>query len=158
MNPIRLHILEREIESLCTLALETADELESRAPGADDADAAVLAQAVAHLALKISYLLWRFGRRASDRYASAEADHLLGRLGLGEASPLAPNHMAPFGDLLTMSSGELLRSVDASMMTVTVRGVTRSLRPVVAALARVAAELGVESASHRPMAGGTVVG
>jgi len=47
MNPIRLHILEREIESLCTLALETADELESRSPGSDGADSAVLAQAVA---------------------------------------------------------------------------------------------------------------
>jgi len=156
MNPIRLHILEREIESLCTLALETADELESRSPGSDGADSAVLAQAVAHLALKVSYLLWRFGRRVSDRYASAEAEQLLNRLGLTEGSPLAPNHMAPFADLLTLSSGELLRAVDAGMMTVTVRGVTRSLRPVVAALARVAAELGAGSAAERPLAGSAI--
>lgn len=154
MNPIRLHILEREIESLCTLALETADELESRGPGVDDADAAVLAQAVAHLALKVSYLLWRFGRRASDRYASAEAEALLRRLDLSEASPLAPNQLAPFAELLTLSSGELLRSVDAAMMTVTVHGVMRSLRPVIAALARVAAELGAGAPGERAVAEG----
>jgi hypothetical protein len=154
MNPIRLHILEREVESLCTLALETADELESRTPGGDGVDAAVLAQALTHLALKVSYLLWRFGRRLSDRYAADEAEALLSRLDLGDASPLAPDHLAPFADLLTLSSGELLRSVDPGMMTVTVRGVTRSLRPVVAALARIAAELGAGSAGSRPFAVG----
>ena len=153
MNTIRLHVLEREIESLCALALESADELESRATRGGDTDGAVLAQAVAHLALKVSYLLWRFGRRVSDRYAAEEAEHLLQRCGLNETSPLAPNHLAPFADLLTLSSGELVRAVDPAMMTVTVRGVTRSLRPVVAALARISAELGAGD----PVPGSAVV-
>lgn len=157
MNPIRLHILEREIECLCALALEAADDLESRAARPDDADGAVLAQAVAHLALKVSYLLWRFGRRVSDRYAAAEAEHLLARFGLTEASPLSPNHLSPFADLLTLSAGELVRAVDPSMMTVTVRGVTRSLRPVVAGLARISAELGAEGAPS-VTGGGAAVG
>ena len=153
MNPIRLHILERELESTAVMALEAAEELEARAD-AGDTDAAVLAQAVVHLALKASFLIWRGGRRVSDRYAASEAEHLQERLELTEHSPLAHPNIVPLADLLTLSNGELLRAVDPVMMTVTLHGVTRSLRPLVAALSRVAVALG---ATAEPRVGGAGV-
>ncbi|HEX8906262.1 MAG TPA: hypothetical protein VF771_15545 [Longimicrobiaceae bacterium] len=151
MNAIRLHILERELESTCLMALEAAEEFEARAETGADADAAVLAQAAVHLALKASFLIWRGGRRLSDRYAAQEAEHLQDRLELTESSPLAHAQMQPLAELLTLSNGELLRAVDPAMMTVTLHGVTRSLRPMVAALSRVAAALG---ATAEPRIGG----
>ena len=154
MNPIRLHILERELESAAVMALEAAEELEARADTGAVADAAVLAQAVVHLALKASFLIWRGGRRLSDRYAAEEAEHLQERLELTEHSPLAPPQLSPMADLLGLSNGELLRAVDPAMMTVTLHGVTRSLRPLVAALSRVAATLG---ATAEPRVGGGAV-
>lgn len=155
MNPIRLHILERELESAAVMALEAAEELEARADTGAVADAAVLAQAVVHLALKASFLIWRGGRRMSDRYAAQEAEHLQERLELTEHSPLAHPHLVPLAELLTLSNGELLRAVDPAMMTVTLHGVTRSLRPLVAALSRVAATLGATAEPH--VGGGAAV-
>lgn len=141
MNSVRLRLLEREVGYLSELAMETADELESCDAAGRRHEGPELAQGIAHLALKISYLLWRFGRRVTDKYAADEADVLRERLGLEDDSPLAPHALTPFAELLVMSPADLHAAVDPALPTVTVNGVTRSLRPVTEQLSRIRAVL-----------------
>jgi hypothetical protein len=143
MNSVRLRLLEREISHLSRLAVETAEELEQCDAAGRRHEGPDLAQGIAHLALTISYLLWRFGRRVTDKYAAEEADVLRERLGLDDDSPLAPHALAPLAELLVMSPADLHAAVDPALPTVTVNGVTRSLRPVTEQLSRIQAALAV---------------
>jgi hypothetical protein len=134
MHPLRLRLLKDETEYMCRLAVSLADELEEAIDTPRESDAPVLVQGIISLAVKVGYLLWRFGRRVTDRYGLEEAEHLSRRLGLTDASPLAPSHLSGMIDLLTMSPEELEGAVDARSLTVTLSGVTHPLSPILFAL------------------------
>jgi hypothetical protein len=150
MNPVRLALLEDEVEWMCRSALVLAQRMES-APGTPAGhDVPVLAQGLASAALKVSHLLWRFGRRVTDRLYAAESEHLRARLGLTEASPLSPGRVSPLAELLTMDDEQLARAADGGTMTVVLQGTTYPLRPVIAAIRAVHAEVVCAAASPPP--------
>lgn len=121
--------------------LQITDELEASAGTPAEADAHILVQEILSIAVKISYLLWRFGRRVTDKHGQAEAEHLLQRLGLFESSPISPANLSRLTDLLAASNEELERSVNAELLTVTVQGITYPLRPILTALRELHEEL-----------------
>jgi hypothetical protein len=138
MNVVRYVQLRREVEFLCSAGLDTAGELDRCEPE----DAPYLAQALIHLSLKISYLLWRFGRRNTDRYGAAEAERLRSLLGLDDASPLAPGGVSPLVELITMPDHELVGAFHYDSLSIHAGGALRPLRPLVPALEQICAVLG----------------
>ncbi|HEX2187950.1 MAG TPA: hypothetical protein VHG51_03580 [Longimicrobiaceae bacterium] len=114
--------------------LQITDELEASVGTPAEADAPILVQEIVSIAVKISYLLWRFGRRVTDKHGQAEAEYLLERLGLSENSPISPANLSRLTDLLPASNEELDQAVNSELLTVTVQGVTYPLRPILAAL------------------------
>lgn len=141
MHPVRLSLLEEEVEWMCRSALALAQRMES-APGTPAAEEVpVLAQGLAAMTLKVSHLLWRFGRRVTDRYFAAESEHLRARLRLTDTSPLAPARVSPLAELLTMDDVQLAHAAEGEAMTVTLHGTTYPLRPVISAIRTVHADL-----------------
>jgi hypothetical protein len=105
------------------------------------------------MALKVSHLLWRFGRRVTDRCGAVESEHLRARLRLDAGSPLSPGRVSPLAELLTMDDGQLAQAAEGKVMTVTLQGTTYPLRPVIAALRGVHADLVTSAvAPHAPPA------
>lgn len=144
MNVVRFVQLRREVEFLCGSALDTAGELDRCAPGAEEAP--YLAQALVHHSLKVSYLLWRFGRRITDRYGAAEAERMRWLLGLDDSSPLAPGQMSPLVGLITLPDEELVRAFHFDTLSVHAGGALRPLRPLVPAMERICAGLAADAA------------
>ncbi|HLL85345.1 MAG TPA: hypothetical protein VK420_21925 [Longimicrobium sp.] len=150
MNVVRYVQLRREVEYLCSAALDTAGELDRCEPEAEEAP--YLAQALIHLSLKISYLLWRFGRRITDRYGAAEAERLRSLLGLDDASPLAPGGVSPLVELITMPDHELIGAFRYDSLSIQAGGALRPLRPLVPALEQICARLGATATQETTLA------
>lgn len=150
MNPLRLTLLEEEVEWMCRSALVLAARMESAPGTAARHDVPVLAQGLAAMALKVSHLLWRFGRRVTDRCGAAESEHLRARLQLADGSPLAPARISPLAELLTMDDDQLAHAAEGEVMTVTLHGTTYPLRPVIAAIRSVHADLVASAVAPPP--------
>lgn len=134
-------------------ALGVVDELEASIDTPAESEAPVLVQEIVSIAVKISYLLWRFGRRVTDKHGQAEADHLYRLLGLSDASALSPANLSRLTELLSASTEELRHAVHAEMLTVTVQGVIYPLRPVLAGLRELHADLVEDLAASAEEAG-----
>lgn len=132
--------------------LGVVDELEASIGTPSQGDAHILVQQIVSISVKISYLLWRFGRRVTDKHGQAEAEHLLQRLGLVDTSPIAPASLSRLIDLLPATDEELRQAIDPDLLTVTVQGVTYPLRPILAALRELHADLSADLASPTPAA------
>jgi hypothetical protein len=141
INPTRLRLLKQEVECMSRFGLGIVDELEASIGTPAQSEAPILVQEIISIAVKISYLIWRFGRRVTDKHGQAEADHLCRSLGLSDASALSPANMSRLTELLAASTQELRVAVNPELMTVTVQGVMYPLRPIVAALRELHAEL-----------------
>jgi len=152
MNVVRYVQLRREVEFLCTAAVDTAGELDRCAPDAEEAP--YLAQALIHLSLKVSYLLWRFGRRITDRYGAEEAERLRSLLGLDDSSPLSPGQVSPLVELITMPDHDLVRAFHYDTLSIHARGALRPLRPLVPALEQICAGLNATAAPETTVAAG----
>jgi hypothetical protein len=150
MNVVRYVQLRREVEFLCTAALDTAGELDRCEPEAEEAP--YLAQALIHLSLKISYLLWRFGRRVTDRYGAPEAERLRMLLGLDDASPLAPGGVSPLLELITMPDHDLIDAFHYDTLSIRSGGALRPLRPLVPALEQICAGLSATATPQTTLA------
>jgi hypothetical protein len=141
INPTRLRLLKQEVECMSRFGLSIVDELEASIGTPTQSEAPILVQEIISIAVKISYLIWRFGRRVTDKHGQAEADHLCRSLGLSDASALSPANMSRLTELLAASTQELRVAVNPELMTVTVQGVMYPLRPIVAGLRELHAEL-----------------
>jgi hypothetical protein len=139
MNVVRYVQLRREVEFLCDAALDAASRLDHSSP--TDREAPYLAQSLIHLSLKIAYLIWRFGRRMTDRYGAEEADQLRAALGLDDASPLSPGQISALVDLITIDDESLVRAFHFESLSIQAGGALRPLRPIVAALEQLSAGL-----------------
>lgn len=153
IHPTRLRLLKQEVEWMSRFAVDTIDELEAVVGTPREGDAPILVQQIISSAVKMSYLLWRFGRRVTDKHGQAEADHLYERLGLSDASPLSPSNLSRLTELLAASTEELERTVNPEILTVTVEGVTYPLRPLLTAIRDLHAELSRDLARAQPEAG-----
>lgn len=141
INPTRLRLLKQEVECMSRFGLSIVDELEASIGTPTQSEAPILVQEIISIAVKISYLIWRFGRRVTDKHGQAEADHLCRSLGLSDASALSPANMSRLTELLAASTQELRVAVNPELMTVTVQGVMYPLRPIVAGLRELHADL-----------------
>lgn len=141
INPTRLRLLKQEVECMSRFGLGIVDELEASIGTPAQSEAPILVQEIISIAVKISYLIWRFGRRVTDKHGQAEADHLCRSLGLSDASALSPANMSRLTELLAASTQELRVAVNPELMTVTVQGVMYPLRPIVAGLRELHADL-----------------
>jgi len=121
--------------------LGIVDELEAAVGTPAEKDAPILVQGIISIAVKVSYLLWRFGRRVTDKHGQAEADHLYRRLALSDTSPLSPANLSRLTELLAASTEELDLAVNPELLTVTVQGVMYPLRPILTALRELHQEL-----------------
>lgn len=146
MNVVRYVQLRREVEFLCHAALDAASQLDHSSP--TDREPPYLAQSLIHLSLKVTYLLWRFGRRMTDRYGAEEAEHLRSVLGLDDASPLSPGQISPLVDLITIDDESLVRAFHFDSLSIQAGGALRPVRPIVSALEQLATRLaGTEEAA-----------
>lgn len=136
--------------------LTIIDELEDSLGTPAQSEAPILVQEIISIAVKISYLLWRFGRRVTDKHGQAEADHLSQRLGLSDASAVSPANLSRLTELLAASTEELQRAVNPELLTVTVQGVTYPLRPILTALRDLHEELSADLARPRAADGPAV--
>lgn len=136
MDTLRLRLLERELSFHLDYALSLLTDLEASDEPTRE-DAAVLTQATVAAALKISHLIWRFGRRVTDRFGQDEARELRTRFLLGDPSPLSPGAMERLSDLLLLAGDELRAAVDPDASTVTLNGVLLPLTPLFLELRRV---------------------
>ncbi|HEU0078161.1 MAG TPA: hypothetical protein VFQ76_10960 [Longimicrobiaceae bacterium] len=141
INPTRLRLLKQEVECMSRFGLGIVDELEASIGTPAESEGSILVQEIISIAVKISYLIWRFGRRVTDKHGQAEADYLCRMLGLSDASPLSPANMSRLTEMLSSSTEELRAAINPELMTVTVQGVMYPLRPVVTALRELHAEL-----------------
>ncbi|HEV2733860.1 MAG TPA: hypothetical protein VGV85_03440 [Longimicrobiaceae bacterium] len=147
INPTRLRLLKQEVEAMSRFGLTIVDELEASIGTPAQSEAPILVQEIISIAVKISYLIWRFGRRVTDKHGQAEADHLCRSLGLSDASALSPANMSRLTELLAASTQELRVAVNPELMTVTVQGVMYPLRPILTAMRELHAELVEDLAS-----------
>lgn len=147
INPTRLRLLKQEVECMSRFGLSIVDELEASIGTPAQSEAPILVQEIISIAVKVSYLLWRFGRRVTDKHGQAEADHLIRSLGLNDASALSPANMSRLTELLAASTEELRVAVNPELLTVTAQGVTYPLRPILTAMRELHAELVEDLAS-----------
>jgi hypothetical protein len=147
INPTRLRLLKQEVEAMSRFGLTIVDELEASVGTPAQSEAPILVQQIISTAVKVSYLLWRFGRRVTDKHGQAEADHLYRRLGLSDASALSPANLSKLTEMLAASTQELRAAVNPELMTVTVQGVMYPLRPILAGMRELHADLVEDLAS-----------
>jgi hypothetical protein len=148
INPTRLRLLKQEVECMSRFGLTIVDELEGSLGTHAQEEAPILVQEIISIAVKISYLLWRFGRRVTDKHGQAEADHLYQRLGLSDASAISPANLSRLTEMLAASTEELRQAVNPELLTVTVQGVTYPLRPILTALRSLHEELAADLAGR----------
>lgn len=117
-DPTQRRLLERELEFMSFFALGIATDLNS----ATGDDRLTLVRGLFAVALKLSRLLWPFGRRAGDDIAVQEAAELRSRFGIGEESPLSPERTPPLAAALRLGSGELRSVLDLEQQLLTIEG------------------------------------
>lgn len=137
VDGLRLRLLEHEIELMSHFALIVADDLDEAAEEERIAELPVLMQALIATALKISHLLWPYGRRATDKISVDEAGEIRSRLKITDKFPLLPDNLAPLVPCLTMPREELLAAIDMQERRVAADGKQVPIDPLIGALAEV---------------------
>jgi hypothetical protein len=158
INPTRLRLLKQEVECMSRFGLAIVDELDASIGTPAQRDAPILVQEIISIAVKVSYLLWRFGRRVTDKHGQAEADHLYRMLGLSDASPLSPANLSRLTEMLSASTEDLEAAVNPELMTITVQGVMYPLRPILTGLRELHADLVESLAEPAPEGAGLHAG
>lgn len=139
---LKFRLVQRELELMSHFALGIVEELELAEREEVDAEARlVLVRALISAALKLSRLLWPFGRRAGDDLNVEEAGSIRRELDITDRHPLAPAQVIPLAAALSLRHDELTRGLDESGWVFTVDGVTRDLREVAAAIHRIHEEI-----------------
>jgi hypothetical protein len=130
----RLRVLNRQVAWHARFALSIVEDLEEAAQDRDAAAACFLAGAFVASALTLSYDLWPRGRRLTDQVASHSADELRQRLGIPEASLLAPERLLPYGAAIRFTQRDCLHNLDLRRLTITLDGQTLPLEPLFVAV------------------------
>jgi hypothetical protein len=131
MSPrIQRHLLERELELMSWFALQIASGLAS---GSEE-ERVALVQGLLRTSLKLSRLLWPFGRRAGDDLAAEEAAALRERLGIPDDHPLAPVRAPALAAALRLPAEELRTVLDLERELLIVAGTAFPLRQLVDAI------------------------
>jgi hypothetical protein len=134
-DPIRLRLLQREIELMSSFAAGVVDDFDQAvSQGADTEETLVLIRAIVAASLKVSRLLWPFGRRAGDHMNVSEAAAIRTRLGLDDEHILSPVHTVPLAAALTLRSDELDAALRRRDWTLNLGAEAHPLEPVMAAL------------------------
>lgn len=136
-DPLRLRLLEREVELMCHFALIVAEELENAARTGDTEEMPILAQALIATSLKISHLLWPFGRRVTDQISVDEAGVIRKRMALDGKFALVPANIVPLVPCLTMTPDDLVAAIDANARIIRVDGEAYPVEPLIEAIAEV---------------------
>ncbi len=133
-DTLRLRLLEREVELMGHFALIVAEDLDRAAQANETDELPVLLQALVATALKISHLLWPFGRRVTDQVSVDEAAAIRSRLALNSSFPLAPANVVPLVPCLTMPRAELLEAIDLEHRALRLDGELYPVEPLVDAI------------------------
>lgn len=134
-DPIRLRLLQREIELMSSFAAGVVDDFDNAIQRRADAEEIlVLVRAIVAASLKVSRLLWPFGRRAGDDMNVAEAEALRTRLGIDDDHVLSPMHTVPLAAALTLRPDELGPALDRTDWTLNLGGEVHALEPVMSGL------------------------
>lgn len=91
-------------------------------PTADATNKITLIRGLLAASLKLSRLLWPFGRRAGDDLSVAEAADLRARLGVDDSNPLAPERTPPLAAALRLAEYELRSVLDLDQQLLTIDG------------------------------------
>lgn len=143
-DPLQRRLLAREIELMTSFALGVASDLERAAGSGDLPDTRILVRALFSGALKISRLLWPFGRRAGDDLAVEVAGEMRARLGLDDSHPLAPVKALRLADALRLNGRQLDEAIEPEQRRLLLHG------EVIAFDALVDAIRSIHQGVHRP--------
>ena len=143
-DPIQRRLLERELEFMSSFALGIASDLSSAA----EDTRLTLARGLFAVTLKLSRLLWPFGRRAGDDLAVQEAAELRAHLGIDEAHLLAPERTPPLAAALRLSVDELRSVFDPHLQLLTLEGRAYPVSRLVAAVRQIHEGVAVELSRH----------
>ena len=117
-DPIQRRLLERELEFMSFFALGIARDLDD----ATEENQLTLVRGLFAVTLKLSRLLWPFGRRAGDELAVQEAADLRALLGVNDDNPLAPERTPSLAAALRLDSDELRSVLDLEQKLLTIEG------------------------------------
>ena len=117
-DPIQRRLLERELEFMSFFALGIARDLDD----ATEENQLTLVRGLFAVTLKLSRLLWPFGRRAGDDLAVQEAADLRALLGVNDDNPLAPERTPSLAAALRLDSDELRSVLDLEQKLRTIEG------------------------------------
>jgi hypothetical protein len=129
-DPIQRRLLERELEFMSFFALGIARDLE----GASEESQVTLVRGLFAVTLKLSRLLWPFGRRAGDQLAVQEAAELRALLGIDEDNPLAPERTPVLAAALRLDAEGLRSVLNLEQKLLTIDGRAYPLSRLVAAI------------------------
>lgn len=140
-DPIQRRLLERELELMSFFGLGITADLRD----ADPESQLPLVRGLLAVSLKLSRLLWPFGRRAGDDLAVQEAADLRARLGIDDAHPLSPERTPPLAAALRLDSDNLRSVLDLERQLLTIEGRAYPLTRLIEAIRDI----------HREVSGGT---
>jgi hypothetical protein len=129
-DPIQRRLLERELEFMSFFALGIASDLDD----ASEETTLTLVRGLFAVSLKLSRLLWPFGRRAGDDLAVQEAAELRAQLGMDEGHPLSPERTPVLAAALRLDSDELRSVLDLRQQLLTIDGRAYPLARLVQAI------------------------
>lgn len=132
-DPTQKRLLERELEFMSFFAVGIASDLDD---AADDTKLTLVRGLLAS-ALKISRLLWPFGRRAGDDLAVQEAAELRALLGIDDSHPLAPERTPVLAAALRLDERELRSVLELERRLLTIDGRAYPLNRLVDAIREV---------------------
>jgi len=125
---LQFRLLQREVELMSHFTVGIIEELEAaERDGASREDRLALVRALISASLKLSRLLWPFGRRAGDELNIEEAGRLRYAFGYGDDHPLSPASSLPLAAALALRNDELMSIIDWERRTVRVEGGERPL-------------------------------
>ena len=136
-DPIQRRLLERELELMSFFGLGIAADLRS----ADPESQLTLVRGLFAVSLKLSRLLWPFGRRAGDDLAVREAIDLRARLGIDDGHPLSPERSPPLAAALRLDSDNLRSVLDLERQLLTLEGRAYPLARLIDAIREVHREV-----------------
>jgi hypothetical protein len=129
-DPIQRRLLERELEFMSFFALGIARDLDD----ATEENQLTLVRGLFAVTLKLSRLLWPFGRRAGDDLAVREAAELRALLGIDDDNPLAPERTPALAAALRLDSPSLRSVLDLEQKLLTIDGRAYPLSRVIEAI------------------------
>ena len=122
--------MERELEFMSFFALGIARDLD----GASEESQLTLVRGLFAVTLKLSRLLWPFGRRAGDDLAVQEAAELRALLGVDESNPLSPERTPTLAAALRLDAEGLRSVLDLEQKLLTIEGRAYPLSKLIEAI------------------------